>query len=533
MLSDKLSVTVSLTMGSTTHEAPGGTVRRLALRLEAWGFEGEVTFAVLSDQQEDEVLAPFLTQDLARVTIAVAGAHYRTDSPPEALTLTGTVTDKALAETAVKGTTGEEVLLREYTVRFADAPSVLWSQHRPLLLAAETTVADVLSGQVVEGITFSATLDEATAQRPHVCLPLGGQRASFYDLLVWYADTRGGHLVWDYGAGSLTLAGEKPGAGTPGKVRNTEVGAVRVLLPPVRRHAARLLNSYAEAPTTTDVPQDHAVAGVSHDFVVRSAVPAEADARQALEERRLGLRGHELEVRFRHFPDVPWWPGLLAGLQAEHFSAGLLGRDTTWRVARAELRVEATEDLLTRDWMTAARAYAGEMTVLWEAQDDAVPRLPPYVAPRWPVRAEGKVVCATGAEGDRTYAFQEDADTSLQTYEVRVPLWDCVVKAPFEPIFLPGHVYAPAYRDSRVLLALELHTAAIVEFLDWGAGVQLPMDSQGNQVLFGKNATDQTALEHAYVDDKPVFTVLRTKDKDTELLQMEEGILVLQTREVE
>lgn len=530
MATDKLSIGVSLTIAGTTYDAPGGSVGACSLVLEPWGFSGSVTFAILGDQVEDPLIAAFVKQDLGTVTLTIAGALPTTKVAPAALTLKALVTDKELVETSF-ARVDEAVLMRHYTVSFADAAQVLWTQHRPLVLEAETSLATVLKAQAADGITLDVTLPAATEQRPHVCLPLGGQRASFYDFLVWTADTLGGVLNYDYATGKLSLATDKPQAGTASKLRATEIGGVTVRLPATRRHAARVLNSYAESPQTVDVAQSKAVTGISRDFVMRTAVPADVDGRKTLEETRLANRGQELEVQFKRFPTVSWWPGLLTELDSAYIGTSVLPHGVSYRVARVTLVARTADDLMERDWATDGRRFDMEMTALWETKADEAPRLPPYEPPTWPLHVEGRVVCEEGDEGDRTYAFEDDADTSMSAYKVRVPLWDCVVKAPFEPIFLPGHIYAPAWRESRVLLALSLHTAEIVQFLEWGAGVQLPMDSQGNQVLFGKNATNQTMLKHDYVDNKPVFTVNRVLQKDTELLQMEEGILVLQTCE--
>jgi hypothetical protein len=144
---------------------------------------------------------------------------------------------------------------------------------------------------------------------------------------------------------------------------------------------------------------------------------------------------------------------------------------------------------------------------------------------------EGTMVCDQGAEGDKTWANEEDSQTSLVNYRVKLPVFDCIVRTPFEPMFLPGHFFAPTYRASRVLVALEYNSARIERHLDWGPNVALPMDGQGNHLLFGKNQDSQTSLKHEYVSDKPVLTVLRNNAGDTELIKLEDGILILQTKE--
>jgi len=57
------------------------------------------------------------------------------------------------------------------------------------------------------------------------------------------------------------------------------------------------------------------------------------------------------------------------------------------------------------------------------------------------------------------------------------------------------------------------------------------MDSQGNHMLLGKSAKSQTSLRYVYVDDKPVLEMKRTSGKDTEMIKMVEGNLILETKE--
>jgi hypothetical protein len=101
----------------------------------------------------------------------------------------------------------------------------------------------------------------------------------------------------------------------------------------------------------------------------------------------------------------------------------------------------------------------------------------------------------------------------------------------YNPNLLPGHFYFPYFKKARVLLDMEFQAAWIKRFIEWRPGAQLPMDGQGNHLLLGKKEQDQTSISHYYQDNKPVLKVLRTKEKDTELIQFEEGIMILQTKE--
>ena len=68
------------------------------------------------------------------------------------------------------------------------------------------------------------------------------------------------------------------------------------------------------------------------------------------------------------------------------------------------------------------------------------------------------------------------------------------MSAPFEPMLGSGNIYLPSYRDERVLLALDVHSAQIVRLLEWRAGAPLSMDTQGEQLLFGKADNSQTSV---------------------------------------
>jgi hypothetical protein len=59
----------------------------------------------------------------------------------------------------------------------------------------------------------------------------------------------------------------------------------------------------------------------------------------------------------------------------------------------------------------------------------------------------------------------------------------------------------------------------------------MPQDGQGVQLLVGKTPENGTSLKHFYTDDKPVFLMQRTSDKDTQKIQLDEGTLLIQVKE--
>jgi hypothetical protein len=68
-------------------------------------------------------------------------------------------------------------------------------------------------------------------------------------------------------------------------------------------------------------------------------------------------------------------------------------------------------------------------------------------------------------------------------------------------------------------------------FLDWRAGVRLPADAQGVQLLVGKTTQSNTAMQHFYEDGNPLFLLKRTNETDTVTLKLREGGLLLEVKE--
>ena len=163
--------------------------------------------------------------------------------------------------------------------------------------------------------------------------------------------------------------------------------------------------------------------------------------------------------------------------------------------------------------------------------------------PLYPVKVEGLIFVESGEEDERVYEFKTDADSQLQTYRVQIPLWQSdeggpeaqglIVDAPFEPSYLPGFVYLPHYKGERVLVYLFPEDAQVRASLDWGSGVQPPLESLAQRIQFGKIESSQTAMSHAYEDNKPVFAVARNDAGDTQTITMSESVLILEVKQNE
>ena len=539
---DRLSVALTLTVGDTAHEIIAGSIKRLALELRGWGLDGEVEFLLTDNtsqggQQKDALLADFLKPDLLAVTLVLKAIlpQASKQAAPVALTVKGFVTDKSLVEDVI--TTGDSNLLlhRRYRIRFQDAAQLLWRQHFPTALYTAKTVKDVLEAHKGEKITLAYDWD-AGLGTSHPVLFVGldpEQGTSFYDWVMWYVHGHGGVFTHDYATHGYKFAGAKDTSGTPLKLSALDLSGLEVLLPEVIRHDVTVLNATAVSPQTKPITQTHAVSGIRQDVLLCTPISDEVQARVDRETARLKPRGSELELVWRSFPEKAVTPGALVKLPAnDAWLAAGVARDEVFRVRAlhlyAEVAAEDGEEVYGEDFALMSLSLSTRL----ERQDEPHGDWPAWQPPVYPRYVEGLVVSEQGGEKDETWQAYTDADTSVEGYKVKLPLFaNQIVPAPFNPNLLPGHFYFPAYKGERVLVGLDFQRAWVKRFLDWREGARMPQAGQGVQLLVGKTPDNGTALKHFYTDDKPVFLMQRTHDKDTQKIQLNEGTLLIQVKE--
>jgi len=537
---DRLAVTLTLSIGGTQHVIAGGGVTELELDLRSYGFSGSLAFLVQDDQAHgggftDELLADFLKPDLIEVSLAVSVVLVTPEAGPiQPIALAGLVTDKSVSEVLFRKAAGLPVLVRRYRIAFADPAQVLWTQHFPCQLYTDKSMVDVINDHLGDKITVSYDFSALAESRRLVFLHLPrGAGASFWDFVSWYLDGCAGVLSYDYAQASYLVAAAKSEAGTPIQLFGDDLDRAELHYPEVPRYAPVVLNSSADSPRTEPVTQAQAQAGIRSDVLLRTPIAQAVDDQVTLEGKLTVIPCCEAHLGFARMPSDTLVPGTLVELPAANrwsSESSLVG--VTWRVRRLHLRAVAPPRPLDRDLQLASTGYQVEVSA--ELEDKTEPRIdrPRFREPSYPGLVEGKVVSEQGQDGEKTYQVYRDADTSLDEYQVTVPLWDNqVVSAPFEPILGSGNIYIPSYRAERVLLALEVHSARIVRLLEWRAGAPLSMEVQGEHILFGKSDDSQTSVNHVYDGDKPVWSVARKNQSDTALIQLREGTLFLQVKE--
>lgn len=525
---DELACTLAVWSAGSSTAVPGANLKRLRLALAPHGFRGEVAFWVRADAA-GEALHQVLTGDAPiELELGVARAHYL-GTPPPPLTVRGAVVARRFVELVTEDLAGRPVRFRRYGLTLVDPACAAWSVHHPTAVYVGHSLADVIRAQLVGELMLDVAWPELTRKRALVCLGLGEDDASFHDFVAWLAASRAGHYYLDYGTRRYHLASAKPRVAAPGALDRDAVAELEVVVPEPVRHQQRFLNSWAgmDAVTAVDLPQ--ARPPLTRDVLVHTPILDDVSALVDRDARRLAPARHELQVAFRRFPELALAPG--AGIQLDDttFSPRLAGSGETLRVVELELSARALDESAEFDVDLDSTIYAIELTARLEHEDDPRSRVPAFRTPRYPIEVEGRIVSAVGETGDRAYTFYEDDTTSQDRYRVMLPTWNVTIEVPFAPLFQPGHLYFPAYRDARVQVAVSLDQARLTRFLDWGPSVRLPLASQGNHILFGKNTTSETSLRHWYVDSLPELELRRAHSGNIGVVNVRQGAILIET----
>jgi hypothetical protein len=539
MFTDALEINLEITpaQGGNGVKIPGANVRAFRLEVHSYGFTCETDFVVSLEKETDTLFDTFVKKDLLSVVFKISPHLKPADADPDPLTLQGLVTFKAiLLERTAENVhlQSNPVLYRLYRISFSDSAQAIWRQHYPYDLFVGKAFKDVLDAHKGDKISLKYDWDPLNTQFPIITVPAGRDAGggSFYDFVMWYVFQQNGVWTYDTMQNSYTISGAKDAQGSAQSLDRLDIEECRADFPETIRFNLNVLNGYSEDPKRQEVEQDQAVPGVHQDCLDRYPIAADFQDRQSLETQRLFAREHELHLAFQRFPCITYRPGTLVQVQGGLWSDRIFQHGKTYRVRSVRIDGQATDPEVTADHNLSFTRYDLNMESQLETQAEKWVALPSFQPPRFPVKVEGKIVSEQGDEKAETYQIYQDADTSQDQYKVTIPLFNNQqVVVPFEPNLLEGHFYFPVYKGARVLVDLFFHQAGINRFLDWRPEARLPAETQGNQIIMGKTSSSNTALSHTYVDEKPVFKVYRTSDKDTEMITLSEGSLVLQTKD--
>ncbi|RKH10774.1 hypothetical protein D7V97_12985 [Corallococcus sp. CA053C] len=537
---ETLKVELTLTAGDQTVTVAAGSLKALSVKAHGWGFEADVEWWVLCREKgdEDTFFAAFTgakpltaTFTLTRLHGAKAEGRDGPETPP--LKFVGRVEARQVHERALPDLKDAPVLQRRYRVRVADAASVLWRRHFPCGVWVDSSLQEVIQANTPGGLALEFKWEAAAKKQPLHALGLGvdDTGASFHDFLHWLQARWNAGLFFAPDTGKYTLTDQKPEGGEALPLDLGEVEAVDLHYPEPRRDTLSVLNSYVEAGTPRkDVDNTDAVEGVRREYLLTSTLESALTERVTRETLLQRPEGPEVRVAFKSFPRGAL---VLNGLYT--FGAGwsttLATHGGTYRLHGLTLEAKALEQDPAHDPDGKDNLYQVTLEAVLEEAADPTFRRPAFTRPCWPFFAEGTVVSDVGDEKARTYQARQDEETSQETYRVQLPLWDKEVRVPYEPHQQPGHFYFPADKGTRLLVALGFQDARLERFLAWRPGARLPKETQGNHLLLGKAPESETSIQHIYEDEKPLLRIQRTREKDTQLIEVAEGRMLLRIKE--
>jgi hypothetical protein len=584
---DRLRTELTIEAGGASVAVPSRHVERFDARLFPWGFEVELTFWIVceSDPSEDELFEAFLGPGQVKASLELGRTFDEVGEAAEALSLVGLAVERSVVEQPVDEVSGAPVLARRYALRFVDRARALWSQHRPTSLYVNASYADLFADNLPEGLALEHAWAASSTQRPVLSLGLGaawgrapvgpsvprptaafgrdigGPAPSFFDFTFWLLDRECAGLFYDVAGDTYQIADAKPAATSPLSLETEEVEAIELRPPSLRREQVVVLNASTEASEAKHpLANADALAGLRADTLTRTPIASEFDARVKLETARARQRETGALVTLRRTPAAALAPNLALKL-GQGFSDKLFAYGKTYRIVTLRLRgvpprqaegemrpgegAQASQGAQTSaaeiDRLegrgggveaSLGRRYELDYELGLELASDPVFHAPAFAEPAWPFQVEGIVVSDAGADDEQTYQAYRDEATSLDYYKIAVPLFEGKkVIAPYEPASLTGQFYFPLYKGERVLVALDFDRARVAGHLDWRPGARLPLDSQGNHLLFGKKGASQTSLRHTYADGKPSLTIERTSGTDLQTVVISEGTIRLETTE--
>lgn len=532
VFTDRLAISLDLRIGKTEVSLAAGCIERLDVQATTYDFSVEVAFVVSSTQQEDPLFPALSSGDPAVASLTITNGNEQiVDPKAPAWKLVGPVTERWVREIVSDQRDGDPVVFRHYTLRFFDPARVYWGEHRPLELHTGVSVKQVLAQHLAAGMLLDIPWPRMGEAQDMIAVGPGAEGdASFYDWVMAYVHDHHGLVELDASTGTYRFSAEKSRGAKPILISSDEIAAVETMIaPPLRRSAAVVNAAVAAIPKDKKLQNPHAVAGVRRDALVRTQILPPMERRAAVESARLAPPEPGAEFWLCRLPPaLPVAPGSMITLGSE-LGDRVYPAKKSYRVISARLSTRPVGELDDAALDDDSASHRIRLQLGLEQARDPTRRLPSFRRPAYPILVEGQVLSAVGEDDQRTFHVTEAKEGAEERVRVQVPLWSKIVGVPFEPGHVPGHFFFPPYRGQRVLLALYLDRAALVANLDWA--LRLPKDSQGNQLVLGKRARDETLLQHRYVEGKPTLSIGRRLARDVQTVVVSEGTIRIEVQE--
>lgn len=541
--SDHLAFTLKLKIKGKEHKVPGGNIKDCQLDCQLYGFIGSLLFSLPNDTAyEDKLIKEFTKEDLIEVELSTMPVYNLPKPPPKPLIVKGIVTEKQVQEEIYDGLKEPKVLYRHYRIKFADPAQVIWQQHYPCELYVKQTMEQVIKAQLTSHITLTMNLPALKTKHPMICLGITFDdtlnngtdhrynQASFYDFVIDYVTTHHAHFYYDYQKHSYQISEDRPKPRKSESFLPVEILSIITYWQASKRYQAQLLNAVIKQPKKETLSHKEAIEGVRHDHLLREPIASQFNQYKENIKAKLKNHGENLDVQLSRWPVQTFTPGSILSFNKKAWSQDPSYVEHKYRTRHIQIHASKINDDSEIDIHNKSTAYHLRYQTQNELSDCDKPSLPNSIPVAYPIQVEGIVISTVGdKETDKTYDYEKNKDTSKQQYKIKIPLWDKTILIQAKPDSMNPHFYFPHYRNTRLLLNMHLYQATIERVLDWGDRVALPLDTQGNHLLLGKNKDNETSISHIYDGENPALLVRRKKEKDNEQIKLKEGTLILET----
>jgi len=426
MFTESLNISLSLTLDSTTYNIPKGAIKETNLDISSSGFRGSINFIRTTEKKESKFFTQFIKPGLIEFEVSIHGVFNQPAPPPEALKVKGLVTGKSVKESTFEGVSTKPIMYYDYNIDIMDAPQVLWKQHFPIKLYTQKKMSEVIRDNSVKGVSPEMDWEELEKKHDHVCLALGNDKgkASFYDFIMWYTQSRGGICFFDYIKQDLKITDKKQ-ANIPDTILDRhDVEDYHLLIPEILRNNIRIHNSSAELHNTLYLEQDEAVEGISHDRITRTDISNDMEVLKNRQKKNLDIPLSEVDIVFKQFPPKTFFSGSMVKFSKEKWLKNISFNKKTFRVIKIDFHATAI-NRITESGINAEYAeFNIDMTARMEEKDNPARIFPEFKAPQYPLPVEGKIISEIGNDPDKTYQIYTHEETSLRYfYEENLPVF--------------------------------------------------------------------------------------------------------------
>ncbi len=529
MATGSVEISLNIKIKNETYPISGGNVKSCQLELLSYGFSGMLVFWLSDEKVTDKLITAFGNAEMIQFDLSIKNYTYDKKQESEAITLKGIITRRSVYEAQYIELKQSKILFRQYQCYFCDSARALWQQHFPTDLYIDRSLKEVISAQVSLPIKLECNWLVLDDKWPMICLGMGAGQLSFYDFLLDYLSNNAAFLNYDYSDNSYKITDQKDYVETELSFLPNQIHDLHITFAETNLQNVNLLNGQAEQAKVTVIKKSTVSQDIKNDLLMNTPFAKTLSAQKSVEIKLNKQPLPELNMQFSIYPQQAVLPGLSLCLANELWSKELLFYQQKYRIVTTKIKLEALDQQAQNDLDSPFGQYQFSYQVCCEEKNNVN-----FLKPRHAIKSffvEGFLVCDVGDKQDKTYQYSENETSKQLEYRIQIPLWKKEIKVLFKPDFINPHFYFPLYKGTHVLLEMDLFEARIVRVLDWGKSVVLAQDLQGNQVLFGKNDKDQTSLQHIYQNNKSVFSIKRTKDKDTEVVRMEQGKIILEAKE--